>query len=195
MATGKVLVTGASGYIAGFIIKALVADGWAVRGTIRNLARAGEVRATLGLRNRYDRRDHPAMGHRCESEHMADRETDEGHRHPLLHSFRRGQLQGRNCRAVETQQRQIMGSVEPDDPGAAHAPQATTGGHLHGDAALRHFTCAVDLRQHMGIGHRKIAIAHHKAAAAEAESRAAGFSITADQQDRGFAAFDQPSQG
>jgi nucleoside-diphosphate-sugar epimerase len=49
MATGKVLVTGASGYIAGFIIKALVADGWAVRGTIRNLARAGEVRATLGL--------------------------------------------------------------------------------------------------------------------------------------------------
>ena len=46
---GKVLVTGASGYIAGFIIKTLVADGWPVRGTIRNLARAGEVRATLGL--------------------------------------------------------------------------------------------------------------------------------------------------
>lgn len=51
MAAGnhKVLVTGASGYIAGFIINALVADGWQVRGTIRNLARAGEVRATLGL--------------------------------------------------------------------------------------------------------------------------------------------------
>lgn len=46
---GKVLVTGASGYIAGFVIKALVADGWQVRGTIRNLARASEVRATLGL--------------------------------------------------------------------------------------------------------------------------------------------------
>lgn len=48
-AKGKVLVTGASGYIAGFIIKALVADGWPVRGTIRNIARAGDVRATLGL--------------------------------------------------------------------------------------------------------------------------------------------------
>ncbi len=46
---GKVLVTGASGYIAGFIIKALVRDGWQVRGTIRNLSRAAEVRATLGL--------------------------------------------------------------------------------------------------------------------------------------------------
>ena len=45
MATGKVLVTGSSGYIAGFIIKALVADDWPVRGTIRNLARATEVRA------------------------------------------------------------------------------------------------------------------------------------------------------
>ncbi|MEI6487104.1 MAG: aldehyde reductase [Sphingomonadales bacterium] len=46
---GLVLVTGASGYIAGFIVKALVAEGWQVRGTIRNLARAAEVRATLGL--------------------------------------------------------------------------------------------------------------------------------------------------
>ncbi len=46
---GKVLVTGASGYIAGFIIKALVRDGWQVRGTIRTMARAAEVRATLGL--------------------------------------------------------------------------------------------------------------------------------------------------
>jgi dihydroflavonol-4-reductase len=46
---GKVLVTGASGYIAGFIIQALVRDGWQVRGTIRNPARAAEVRATLGL--------------------------------------------------------------------------------------------------------------------------------------------------
>ncbi|MBU6164810.1 MAG: NAD-dependent epimerase/dehydratase family protein [Alphaproteobacteria bacterium] len=46
---GKVLVTGASGYIAGFVIKALVAEGWPVRGTIRTLARAEQVRATLGL--------------------------------------------------------------------------------------------------------------------------------------------------
>jgi dihydroflavonol-4-reductase len=46
---GKILVTGASGYIAGFVIRALVADGWAVRGTIRAMARAAEVRATLGL--------------------------------------------------------------------------------------------------------------------------------------------------
>lgn len=46
---GKVLVTGASGYIAGFIVQALVRDGWQVRGTIRNLARADEVRRTLGL--------------------------------------------------------------------------------------------------------------------------------------------------
>jgi dihydroflavonol-4-reductase len=46
---GRVLVTGASGYIAGFVIKALVADGWQVRGTIRSLARAAEVRTTLGL--------------------------------------------------------------------------------------------------------------------------------------------------
>lgn len=49
MSKGKVLVTGASGYIAGFVIKALVADGWPVRGTIRNPTRAAEVRATLGL--------------------------------------------------------------------------------------------------------------------------------------------------
>lgn len=49
MSRGKVLVTGASGYIAGFIVQALVRNGWQVRGTIRSLARAGAVRATLGL--------------------------------------------------------------------------------------------------------------------------------------------------
>ena len=48
MSKGLVLVTGASGYIAGFVIRQLIAEGWAVRGTIRSLARAGEVRATLG---------------------------------------------------------------------------------------------------------------------------------------------------
>lgn len=45
---GVVLVSGASGYIAGFIIRQLTAEGWTVRGTIRNLARADEVRRTLG---------------------------------------------------------------------------------------------------------------------------------------------------
>ncbi len=48
---GTVLVTGASGYIAGFVIQRLVAEGWQVRGTLRSLARAAEVRATLGLPN------------------------------------------------------------------------------------------------------------------------------------------------
>ncbi len=49
MSHGTVLVTGASGYIAGFVIKDLIADGWAVRGTIRSLAKADAVRAALGL--------------------------------------------------------------------------------------------------------------------------------------------------
>ncbi len=47
MAKGVVLVSGASGYIAGFAIKQLLSQGWSVRGTIRSLARADEVRATL----------------------------------------------------------------------------------------------------------------------------------------------------
>ena len=49
MSKGLVLVTGASGYIAGFVIKALVDDGWSVRGTVRSLAKADAVRASLGL--------------------------------------------------------------------------------------------------------------------------------------------------
>jgi nucleoside-diphosphate-sugar epimerase len=48
MSKGTVLVTGASGYIAGFAIQQLIAQGWAVRGTIRSLARANELRARLG---------------------------------------------------------------------------------------------------------------------------------------------------
>lgn len=44
---GTVLVTGGSGYIAGFVIAQLLAEGWRVRATIRNLSREGEVRATL----------------------------------------------------------------------------------------------------------------------------------------------------
>ncbi len=47
MTKGLVLVTGASGYIAGFAIKQLLAEGWTVRGTVRNLDRADAVRKTL----------------------------------------------------------------------------------------------------------------------------------------------------
>ncbi|MFT3977949.1 MAG: aldehyde reductase [Sphingomonas bacterium] len=46
---GTVLVTGGSGYIAGFLIRLLVERGWTVNATIRNLAREPEVRAALGV--------------------------------------------------------------------------------------------------------------------------------------------------
>jgi dihydroflavonol-4-reductase len=46
---GRVLVTGASGYIAGFAIKRLVADGWQVRGTVRNPKKVLTLRSTLDL--------------------------------------------------------------------------------------------------------------------------------------------------
>lgn len=49
--TGKVLVTGGSGYIAGFIIKQLIEQGWSVNTTIRNLRREAEVRGWLGVDN------------------------------------------------------------------------------------------------------------------------------------------------
>ena len=45
---GFVLVTGGSGYIAGYCIAQLLSDGWRVRTTVRNLRRAEEVRATIG---------------------------------------------------------------------------------------------------------------------------------------------------
>lgn len=44
---GLVLVTGGSGYIAGFCIAHLIREGWTVRTTVRSLARADEVRATI----------------------------------------------------------------------------------------------------------------------------------------------------
>lgn len=47
---GLVLVTGGSGYIAGFCILRLISDGWHVRATVRSLSRAEEVRRTLGLK-------------------------------------------------------------------------------------------------------------------------------------------------
>lgn len=44
-----VLVSGASGYIAGFAIRQLLDEGWQVRGTIRDLRNAPAVRAQLGV--------------------------------------------------------------------------------------------------------------------------------------------------
>lgn len=46
---GTVLVTGGSGYIAGFLIRQLIAEGWTVHTTIRKLARETEVRGWLGV--------------------------------------------------------------------------------------------------------------------------------------------------
>jgi dihydroflavonol-4-reductase len=44
-----VLVTGGSGYIAGFLIRQLVAAGWTVHTTVRSLAREAEVRRLLAV--------------------------------------------------------------------------------------------------------------------------------------------------
>ena len=44
---GVVLVTGGSGYVAGFCIAQLLEEGWKVRATVRSLKREGEVRAAL----------------------------------------------------------------------------------------------------------------------------------------------------
>jgi dihydroflavonol-4-reductase len=44
---GLVLVTGGSGYIAGFCITQLIKEGWHVRATVRSLAREKEVRQAL----------------------------------------------------------------------------------------------------------------------------------------------------
>ncbi len=45
---GTALVTGGSGYIAGFLIRQLIDEGWTVHTTIRNLRREAEVRGWLG---------------------------------------------------------------------------------------------------------------------------------------------------
>lgn len=44
-----VLVTGGSGYIAGFLIRLLVEHGWTVRTTVRSLAKEAATRAALGI--------------------------------------------------------------------------------------------------------------------------------------------------
>lgn len=44
-----VLVSGGSGYIAGFLIRQLVAEGWMVHTTVRNLARESSVRKLLAV--------------------------------------------------------------------------------------------------------------------------------------------------
>lgn len=49
--TGTTLVTGGSGYIAGFLIRQLIDNCWTVHATIRNLAREGDVRDGLNVDN------------------------------------------------------------------------------------------------------------------------------------------------
>ena len=47
--TDKVLVSGGSGYIAGFLIRQLVAEGWQVHTTVRNLDKEATVRKLLAV--------------------------------------------------------------------------------------------------------------------------------------------------
>ena len=49
--TDTVLVSGGSGYIAGFLIRQLVAEGWMVHTTVRNLAKEDVVRELLAVDN------------------------------------------------------------------------------------------------------------------------------------------------
>jgi dihydroflavonol-4-reductase len=49
--TGTVLVSGGSGYIAGFLIRQLVTQGWTVHATVRSLAREAAVRQLLAVDN------------------------------------------------------------------------------------------------------------------------------------------------
>ena len=48
---GTALVSGGSGYIAGFLIRQLVDEGWVVHTTIRNLARETEIRRLINVDN------------------------------------------------------------------------------------------------------------------------------------------------
>jgi nucleoside-diphosphate-sugar epimerase len=49
--TGTVLVSGGSGYIAGFLIRQLAAEGWTVHTTVRNLSKEAAVRQLLAVDN------------------------------------------------------------------------------------------------------------------------------------------------
>nr|MBP6764059.1 NAD-dependent epimerase/dehydratase family protein [Rubrivivax sp.] len=49
--THTVLVSGGSGYIAGFLIRQLVTQGWTVHTTVRILAREAAVRQLLAVDN------------------------------------------------------------------------------------------------------------------------------------------------
>lgn len=49
--TGTVFVSGGSGYIAGFLIRQLVAEGWMVHTSIRSLTKEAAVRESLGVDN------------------------------------------------------------------------------------------------------------------------------------------------
>ena len=49
--TSPVLVSGGSGYIAGFLFRHLVAEGWTVRTPVRSLARESAVRTLLAVDN------------------------------------------------------------------------------------------------------------------------------------------------
>jgi nucleoside-diphosphate-sugar epimerase len=48
---GTALVTGGSGYIAGFLIRQLIENGWTVHTTVRNLKREPDVRGWLAVDN------------------------------------------------------------------------------------------------------------------------------------------------
>ena len=45
---GLVLVTGGSGYVAGYCIAELLNNGWSVRTTVRSVEKAKAVRASIG---------------------------------------------------------------------------------------------------------------------------------------------------
>lgn len=46
---GTILVTGGSGFIAGYLIRQLAAEGWTINATIRSLAKEQKVRALIGV--------------------------------------------------------------------------------------------------------------------------------------------------
>ena len=45
--SGKVLVTGANGFVAGWVIKSLLGAGFSVRGTVRSESKAASLRGAF----------------------------------------------------------------------------------------------------------------------------------------------------